>query len=229
MSGDDAQRKLEKGKPYIPSLLGEERAKEIYEERGINQGGASQPLEKPGETGSTIKGHWAEAIIRETKGLGLVEDIEQFQPNQAISRAEFAYFLVTALDLKAGDKTPSFIDVTEATPHKEAILRAASLGIIKGRGQGIFAPNDQITRQEAMVMVQRALKLSEGGGSLKAEEIQDILGKFADGQGVSDWAKEAVAYTVQEGLIKGRLDGLIPLGKITRAEGLQIMVRLEDR
>ncbi len=61
------------------------------------------------------------------------------------------------------------------------------------------------------------------------EEVEADLSAFHDADAVSEYAKEAMAWCVANGLIKGDLDGevlsLNPTGYATRAQIAAIMVR----
>ena len=71
---------------------------------------------------------------------------------------EFAVGLVRGLNLKSEKESPSsFKDVRGSEWYGKAISIATAQGIIKGRGDGNFDPNANITRQEAMSMLARAL------------------------------------------------------------------------
>ena len=74
-----------------------------------------------------------------------------------MTRAEFANLMSRALKLPAGNA--KFTDLNEAHPSLiDGINRAASAGIINGRGNNKFDPNATITRDEAVIMIDRALE-----------------------------------------------------------------------
>jgi N-acetylmuramoyl-L-alanine amidase len=69
--------------------------------------------------------------------------------------------LIGALDLRA-DITDNFTDVDKAAYYYDAVGTAKALGIVNGVGEGKFNPAAYNTRQDAMVMTARALKLAKG-------------------------------------------------------------------
>ena len=166
-----------------------------------------------------IQGHWAEALLQKTKGYGIANGSKTFAPNKAITRGEFAVGLVHGLDLKLEKESPvSFKDVKGSEWYGKEISIATAQGIIKGRGDGNFDPNANITRQEAMAMLARALPEAKANeGSLK---------QFKDLNQLAAWAKPSAALMVEKGIVKGRPEGLAPLAKINRAEGVQMIDRL---
>lgn len=86
-----------------------------------------------------ITGGWFEGHIRKLNSLGIMqgEGNGVFAPYRNVTRAEFAKLISNALKLPEGNK--SFVDINEAHPSlHDGIKRCASVGIINGRGEGIF-------------------------------------------------------------------------------------------
>jgi large repetitive protein len=150
----------------------------------------------------------------------------QFKPNQAITRAEFTSMLVKALGLKADlEETTRFKDVSEDSWYYDEVLTAAALGIVKGKPDGTFAPNDSITREQMAIMIWRAYeKLGLASGNVKGDLA--ILEKFTDRGRISSGAAEAVAAAVREGLLNGKGSLLDPKGLTTRAQAVVVIRRI---
>ncbi|MEA4814222.1 MAG: S-layer homology domain-containing protein [Oscillospiraceae bacterium] len=144
----------------------------------------------------------------------------KFDGEANVTRAEFAAMIVRALGLpETGDS--NFSDVSSTAWCAGAIGAASEYGIIYGYTDGSFRPNQNITRQEAMAILQRAAKVAEFAGSTGS------LSAFSDAGSVGAWAKEAVAFNVGSGLIVGKSNGtLSPLSAITRAETAVTILRL---
>lgn len=175
-----------------------------------------------------IADSWAKDIIVKTGGFDIAGDSTLFKPEQAITRGEFALGMVKGLDLKAGEKQVSFKDVAADSRFAEAINIAASLGVIEGRGEGDFDPDATITREEAMAIVQRALNSKNIGKEYTQEEINGLLGKFTDGNAVSDWARVPAAFNIDMKIIEGRPEGIVPKGNITRGEAVKVIMTAAD-
>lgn len=114
-------------------------------------------------------GHWAEEDILRLASLGVVEGYEDgsFRPEVAVTRAQFAKFIVLSLGLTKGTALPAgFADAASvqawAVPYVSACLRDE---IMTGAGE-LIRPNDTITRAEASAMVVRALGLLPQGGGV---------------------------------------------------------------
>ncbi len=101
---------------------------------------------------------------------------------------------------------------------------AFGLGIAKGGEGASFGGSNEISRQEAMVMIHR---LSVLVGILRGDEGGAMgLAGFEDSGSVAGWAYESMGYGVRLGLIEG-YDGYIdPAGNITRGQTATILQRL---
>jgi hypothetical protein len=94
-------------------------------------------------------------------------------------------------------------------------------------GNDTFGPMDQITREQAMAMVERAMKITGLKEELTDDEVNDILKAFKDSKQSSEWAEESAAACIESGIIEGKNGKtLAPKDHITRAEVAVIVQRL---
>jgi hypothetical protein len=147
-----------------------------------------------------------------------------FSPHINMSRA----MLVTVLyRLAVGDgalgvpgtaaDTTDFADVPPGQWYSDAVAWAASLGIITGTGDNKFAPNTEITRQDLAVLLYRY-----AGSPVST----DSLSAFGDAEAVSDYARDALAWAVSVGIIRGGDGGKIdPKAFATRADAAAMLHR----
>lgn len=164
---------------------------------------------------------WYEAAVNEMGSRRIIEgrSTTVFDGEAGITRAEFAAILVRAMGLPA-DGTSSFSDVSASAWYCGAVATAVQYGVTDGRGNNRFEPDAAITRQEAMLMLQRAATLTKFTGT------STKLDSFADTDSVASWAYDAVKWNVGSGLIQGA-DGKLNLtANITRAESAVIILRL---
>ena len=111
-------------------------------------------------------------------------------------------------------------DVAPGQWYTNAVIWAYNAGVISGRGDGTFCPNDTITRQEMAVMFYGWLS---GGESLIGDEqIKTALAEFDDGADVASWAREAVAYCYLAGIMVGNDGRFDPAGSLDRAQLAQV-------
>jgi hypothetical protein len=172
-------------------------------------------------TFADAKGKWYEAAVNEMGSRKIIggRSASVFDGEAGITRAEFAVILVHALGLPA-DGTSRFADVPADAWYTGAVATAAQYGIVAGKGDNQYDPNANITRQEAMLMLQRAAALTEFAGA------SGDLDSFADANSVGSWALDAVKWSIGSGLIQGADGRLNPAANITRAESATIILRL---
>lgn len=172
-----------------------------------------------------IAAHWARSSIERLADTGVALHTRggKFRPNTPITRAEFTAMLVSALGPRGAldgltlGETPAFSDLEDCWAQAE-ILRAASLGIVAGTGEGAFTPEAPISREQAMVMLNNALQLPQTEGP-----------SFGDSANISPWARQAVDSITALGLFSGDGNGLLhPGGQLTRGEAAAVFCQVLD-
>jgi len=164
---------------------------------------------------------WARAQILEMEARGIANIYNEisYAPGKAITRGDFAMFLVRTLGL-TNEPGEQFVDVDPAAEYAKELAVGRAAGILNGIGDNKYNPEAPITRQELMTIISRGLALG-GAADMSA---------FSDSGLVSDWAAEHVSAMIASGLIKGNADGTLnPLGNTTRAETAVICQRILDR
>ena len=148
-----------------------------------------------------------------------------YSPTLSIKRGDFMLMLARTYDLVelAGEFEDNFSDVPEDFYYYDALGAAKKLGIAEGVGDNRFNPEEPITRQDMMVLVDRTLR--EIGEPLPDAPLS-VLDGFADNELVAEYAAGAVARLVQTGIIKGDDKGINPRGLTTRAEMAVVVYRL---
>lgn len=139
-----------------------------------------------------------------------------FAPDVRLSRAMLAQVLYNREGQPAvSGGTSAFPDVTPDKWYFNAAYWAFGQGIIKGYDNGLFGPGDDITREQLALMLYRY------AGSPVPPNLQL---SFTDADKVSVWARDAVRWAVDQGILKGKGNGIFdPAGKATRAETAQVL------
>jgi hypothetical protein len=167
--------------------------------------------------------HWASPAIQELAAKLYVQGTskDKFEPNRAITRAEFTSMLVHSLGLTTrGDV--SFADVAPSAWYAESISIAYKAGIVSGRNATKFEPAAQITREEITVMLMKAYELKNGKVTVASADVA-----FTDMKQVSSWAASSVKGAASLGLVQGQSEGLFaPKGIASRAEATQVIYNL---
>ncbi|MFC5404740.1 immunoglobulin-like domain-containing protein [Cohnella soli] len=176
-----------------------------------------------------VAGHWAQIAVNDMGSRMIIEGTGggQFSPNRDITRAEFTAIIVRALGLKLENGSMSFSDVKTTDWYSNAIQTAYAYGLIGGNNDGTFCPNDKITREQAMVILSKAMKITGLKSKLSAQSGDATLRLFTDASEVSAWAQSSVADNIQAGIASGKsATKLAPKDFMTRAEVATIIQRL---
>ncbi|WP_442602589.1 S-layer homology domain-containing protein [Paenibacillus sp. KN14-4R] len=191
---------------------------------------------------SDIVNHgWARNVLQAIYAKGLMTNFENsfFHTDVDTTRGEFAAALVRALELPINsDKNFTFNDVTPNSRtiswSYEEIETAARAGIISGFSDKVFEPGYTITREQAAMMIARALNLKM---AVNDKKLADKIGKtFADVNKMSNYAYPAVdavnAAKIMVGAPadpsnpKSKAVNFNPTANLTRAETGQIVVNI---
>lgn len=173
--------------------------------------------------------HWAKDAVNDLASRMVINGTGNglFQPNNAITRAEFAAIMVRGLGLKLENGSTAFTDVASSAWYSSAVNTAHAYGLIDGFEDGTFRPKDAITREQAMTIIAKAMLITGLRDQLDDRSSDDVLGDFADTAQVSSWAKSGVALSVQAGIVSGRSGNVLaPKATITRAEVAKIVQQL---
>ncbi|MBW7457966.1 S-layer homology domain-containing protein, partial [Paenibacillus sepulcri] len=177
-----------------------------------------------------VENHWAKEAVNDMGSRMVIDGIGNglFLPDQSISRADFAAIMVRGLGLQLESGSTPFTDMCQKEEgYQQAVITAYSYGLVSGFEDGSFRPLDKITREQAMVIIAKAMKITYLQGVNAAQTSDHVLHSFTDAINVSDWAKSSFAICVQAGIVSGRDNGqLEPKAFITRAETALIMQRL---
>ncbi|HTG68824.1 MAG TPA: S-layer homology domain-containing protein [Candidatus Udaeobacter sp.] len=135
-----------------------------------------------------------------------------FSPAKSISRAEFVTVLDRLLRLEpVATPVSPFNDLAKKAWYYGWIQAAVQLGLVDGISVNTFAPAKPITRQEAAVLLVRALKKPEDDAGEKPG--------FEDSSLIAEWARSSVMTVLELGLMKGDNNGRFrPADPITRQE-----------
>lgn len=172
-----------------------------------------------------IKGHWAEENIQYLADLKLVNGVSEniFEPDRSITRAEFAKLISNLLKIETTSQS-EFTDVNKDNWFYDSVTAMASEGIVKG-ADGLFRPNDVITREEMAVIIARAYTKA---GLTTADGV--TLEKYTDFNEVSEWSKDSISKMIGNGMLSGMSETEFgPKSNTTRAQAATVIKRLYDK
>ncbi|KAA8786509.1 hypothetical protein EC604_22010 [Paenibacillus amylolyticus] len=179
-------------------------------------------------TFADVNSHWAKDAVNDMGSRMIVNGVTDttFNPNNNITRAEFAAIIVRALGLPAGKGNTSFSDVRSDAWYAGAVETAVSYKLINGFEDGTFRPQNTITREQAMTIVAKAMSLTGLAERTPVSDATATLADFADYSQISGWAKDNLALTVRAKLINGRNANIDSKANMTRAEVAVLVERL---
>ncbi len=150
---------------------------------------------------------------------GMSEDI--FAPNTPLTREMLAVVLYNVEGQPEGTEANTFTDVKGDMWYTDAILWANENGIVAGYDNGAYGVGDLITREQFATILYRYAQFkgydtTQGGMAVR---------EFSDYVNISDYARPAMAWAVNAGIMGGMDDGtLMPQGKATRAEAATMLM-----
>jgi hypothetical protein len=185
---------------------------------------------------------WARNILNGLYSKGIMTNIrsDAFGADDTTTRGEFATLLVTGLSipLSYDSNKQTFFDIVpeavSTTWNFKSIETAARAGIITGLSDGFFGPDQSLTREQAAVMIARALKLKMSANDAK---LLTSLGKsFVDSGSMDFYSRPAIEAVSKAKIMEGNAITITgqakpvynfnPKGKLTRAEAGKIAVAL---
>ena len=143
-----------------------------------------------------------------------------FSPDQSTTRGMIVTMLHRLEGAPAAPANP-FQDVSASAYYAAPIAWASANGIVTGIGNGLFAPDTSITREQMAAILYRYAQYKGLEVTTRAD-----LGSFPDAASVSLYAAGPMSWAVGVGLIAGSDGKLDPAGNATRAQVAVIFQRL---
>lgn len=175
------------------------------------------------DVGSSLS--WAATGVDYLYEKGIVTGTSSgvYSPTNNIKRGDFILMLQRAFKFSANANEKQFGDVPSTSYYASAILAAKSNNIALGGGDNKFRPEETLTREDAMVLVIRAL---EAAGEVPTKGSSSDIASFSDKDSISGYATEAIATLVKAGYVNGSSGKLSPKSNITRAEMAVLLYRI---
>ena len=186
---------------------------------------------------NNVPSTWAQGEVFEADNVNIIPLALKSSYRAAITREEFCTLIMTMInkvngvaDSKAllAKLGKTYSDSFNDTDNVD-VVAANIIGIVSGRGEGVFDPNPGITRQEAAVMLANASKVL----GITAGSAEQPVVEFTDITNAADWAADSIKTTtsifsstgknVMGGVGNGMFD---PLGAYTREQSILTVYRL---
>jgi len=140
-----------------------------------------------------------------------------FNPNQSITRAQFAAMIARALGVTASQNT-SFTDI-QGQWYEQDVQALFEAGIVNGTTNTTFNPTAPLTRQHAAAMMARVLRyagLDQSNSYTLAYQDASLIGK--------DYAAD-IAWLQELNIMSGSNGKFYPKNNLTRAQMAKILKR----
>lgn len=157
--------------------------------RADSSGGNAADTQPPADntTGSAVQtgsfsdvntGNWYYSAVEYVAKKGIMTGISasSFGPNLDTTRGMIVTILYRLENQPMGTEAAAFSDVRAGQYYADAIAWANANGIVTGYGNGLFGPNDAITREQMAAILYRYAQYKEYDVSASAE-----LTAFSDG------------------------------------------------
>lgn len=148
---------------------------------------------------SGLPSSWAIADIEEAITEGLVIEELEGKYGDNITRKDFAKFILNIYEYLTGNIIEETIDSPFEDTDDEYIIKANMIGLVNGKGDGKFYPNDKITREEIGTILYRALRIARPRYNYTSPMDYD----FEDKGNISSWAKESINFLYGIEIING--------------------------
>ena len=158
---------------------------------------------------------WYYDAVRFAIENGLMNGIGNnlFAPGANLSRAQLTQILYNKEGKPTVDGMGSFTDVKGAW-YSDAVIWATERNIVSGYGNGLFGPNDNITREQLAVMLWR----------YAGKPIASTNLTFSDTDQISDFAQSAIRWAVENKILNGKGSNILaPKSFATRADVAQML------
>ena len=173
-----------------------------------------QPSPEPHAFADVPESEWYVEAVNFVWDKGLMQGVSEteFAPDATADRA----MLVTILHRMAEEPeaaAAAFADVDADAWFAAAVAWASETGVVSGYEDGLFHPNQPITREQLVTMLWRM------AGKPEADPLET---------GAADWAAEAMSWAIGRGVILGDGSGYSPRRTATRAEVAAILMRCDQ-
>lgn len=144
---------------------------------------------------SDLQGHWAQSYIEALVSLGIMSGFGDgsFRPDEPLTRVQFAAIVKNAFTPVAQQPATEFSDIPSSFWGYQAIKIAYQGGFISGYPDGLFRPNEPITR------IQSIVGLAQGLGY--QSENMEVIAIYQDAADIPNWALSSIAGATTKNLV----------------------------
>ena len=168
---------------------------------------------------------WAASDFELANGTGLIPySVASVRMGDNITRQELCE-MVMNLYKTLNDNYIEVTDFPFADTDNESVKEAYAIGIVKGKTELEFMPDEYVTRQEIAKVVIKTVECAGCDAHITVRELEDLCG-FSDFGNSQQWASADLAKAVKYKLISGVSESeLRPDDLVTREQAIAVINR----
>ena len=112
------------------------------------------------------------------------------QPDRPVTRAEFVAMMNRAYGFTDMSNPKNFSDVPADAWYADEFAIASTAGYFKGTSGNTASPNNELSREDAMVLLAKCMRLDRVSGEVT---------EFTDGRNFGSWSRGYVKAAVRQG------------------------------
>lgn len=169
-----------------------------------------------------LENDWAWEYVKKAQNVGITEKDRTYQYLRSITREEFCELIYNYCNIvNKGEISENIENKFNDTDNTHIVL-LNRLGIIEGKSETTFAPNDLLTREEAATIIFRLINVLHPDWA-----AHELWFEFSDNGEISDWAMESIQRICNMGIMNGMGDGkFAPKNNLTTEQALVMLVRV---
>ncbi len=166
---------------------------------------------------------WAEESVRRAHSLNIAEEGRDYDYTAAITREEFCELVFNTIIAVQGSVTTEEKPNVFTDTDNSKVIALNRLGIISGKTDTEFFPNDALTREEAASIIVRMIN------AVMPMAVHEVYFMYDDMDQVSDWAADSVQIISNMGFMTGVGDNkFAPKDNYTVEQSMSSLVRIYD-
>ena len=165
---------------------------------------------------------WAKDMVAQAKDIKLTDTSKSYNYTAYITREEFCELIFNYINNFSDGLTAIYAKNPFTDTNNEHIGVLNALGIINGKSETEFSPNDYLTREEAATIIHRLIKENYPNSA-----ATEMYFNFDDSDQISDWASAGIQTICNMGIMKGVGDNkFAPQDLYTTEQAVATLVRV---
>lgn len=167
---------------------------------------------------------WASEYVKKAQNVGITEKGKYYRYLHSITREEFCELIYNYYNIVRNEEISENIENKFTDTDNIHIAFLNKLGIIEGKSENEFAPNDLLTREESATIIFRLINTVHPDWA-----VHELWFEFSDNDEISDWAMNDIQRICNMGIMNGTGNGkFAPKSNLTTQQAIVMLVRVYD-